>query len=64
MIYALIGYWVAGLAASILLGFVAGWDGVGIWIGTAVGLAVVSVLLVGRFYRMTAQRAATAAPAI
>lgn len=64
MIYALIGYWLVGLAASILLGFVAGWGGVGIWIGTAVGLALVSALLIGRFYRMTAQRAATAAPAI
>lgn len=64
MIYALIGYWAVGLATSILLGFVAGWGGVGIWTGSAVGLAVVAVLLIGRFRRMTAQRAATAAPAI
>ena len=64
MIYALIGYWGVGLATSILLGFVAGWGGVGIWIGMAVGLAIVSLMLIGRFHRMNLQRAAVAAPAI
>lgn len=49
MLIAAFGYWVAGFGTAILLGFGAGWQGVGIWMGLAVGLAVVAVLLVGRW---------------
>ncbi|WP_375402678.1 MATE family efflux transporter [uncultured Sphingomonas sp.] len=45
MLIALVGYWAAGFGVAVLLGFGAGWGGVGIWTGLAVGLAVVSVLL-------------------
>jgi len=49
MVVAIFGYWVVGMPTAYLLGFVAGWRGVGIWTGLAVGLAAVAVLLVGRF---------------
>ncbi|MES2097715.1 MAG: MATE family efflux transporter [Pseudomonadota bacterium] len=49
MAIAAFGYWVAGFGTAILLGFRFGWQGVGIWVGLAVGLLVVSVLLVLRW---------------
>jgi MATE family multidrug resistance protein len=49
MLVAAFGYWVAGFGTAILLGFHLHWEGVGIWVGLAVGLAVVSVLLVARW---------------
>lgn len=45
MLIALGGYWVAGFGTAMLLGFAAGWGGVGIWTGLLVGVLVVSVLL-------------------
>jgi MATE family multidrug resistance protein len=45
MLIALFGYWAAGFGVAVLLGFGAGWGGVGIWTGLLVGLAVVSALL-------------------
>ncbi|MCC2979851.1 MULTISPECIES: MATE family efflux transporter [unclassified Sphingomonas] len=50
MFIALFGYWVVGFGTSIFLGFEAGWAGVGIWTGLAVGLLAVSVLLMWRWY--------------
>lgn len=49
MIIAGFGYWVAGFGTAIFLGFHAKWEGVGIWVGLAVGLFVVSGLLVARW---------------
>jgi multidrug resistance protein, MATE family len=49
MIFAAIGYWVIGIGVGAFLAFRQGWDGLGIWIGLAVGLAVVSVLLLSRW---------------
>jgi MATE family multidrug resistance protein len=49
MVIAAFGYWVAGFGTAILLGFWAHWEGLGIWVGLAVGLAVVSALLVTRW---------------
>ena len=49
MVIAGFGYWVAGFGTAILLGFRLGWEGVGVWIGLAVGLFVVSGLLVARW---------------
>lgn len=53
MIYALVGYWGVGLTAAVVFGFIVGWGGVGIWTGMAAGLAVVSVMLVRRFARLS-----------
>ena len=49
MLFAGFGYWVAGLGTGYLLAFHAGWKGLGIWIGLALGLAVVSVLMIARW---------------
>lgn len=51
MIYAALGFWGVGLSLSVLLGFWAGLGGIGIWIGLATGLAVVSGLLLARWLR-------------
>lgn len=49
LLIALFGYWVVGFGTAILLGFGADWGGVGIWTGLAVGLLVVSALLLWRW---------------
>jgi MATE family multidrug resistance protein len=49
MIFAALGYWVVGLGSGYLLAFRGGWQGVGIWIGFALGLGVVAVLMIGRW---------------
>lgn len=49
MLFAVVGYWVIGLGIAVGLGFGLGWEGVGIWLGLASGLAVVSALMVGRW---------------
>ncbi len=49
MIMAGVGYWGIGIGIGSLLAFKFGMQGVGIWIGLAVGLAVVSVLLLTRW---------------
>jgi putative MATE family efflux protein len=49
MFIAAFGYWVAGFGTAIFLGFRFGWQGVGVWIGLAVGLLVVSMLLLWRW---------------
>jgi MATE family multidrug resistance protein len=49
MVYAAIGYWVIGLGTGVALGFGLGWEGVGIWIGLAAGLAVVALLMISRW---------------
>jgi len=51
MAYAAFGYWVIGLMTGLGLAFGLGWQGVGIWVGLATGLAVVSVLMIGRWMR-------------
>ncbi|MFC3579624.1 MATE family efflux transporter [Sphingomonas hylomeconis] len=49
MVIAAFGYWVVGFGTAIWLGFGLDWQGVGIWLGLAAGLAVVSALLVWRW---------------
>jgi MATE family multidrug resistance protein len=51
MVYAGFGYWLVGLATGAALAFWGGLEGVGIWIGLALGLAVVSVLMMTRWMR-------------
>ncbi|OYW46027.1 MAG: MATE family efflux transporter [Sphingomonadales bacterium 12-68-11] len=46
---ALFGYWVPGLGTAIALGFFTPLAGTGIWIGLAVGLVVVAILLMQRW---------------
>ncbi|WEK49508.1 MAG: MATE family efflux transporter [Candidatus Kaistia colombiensis] len=51
MIYAGLGFWGVGLSLSVVLGFWVKLEGIGIWIGLATGLAVVSALLIVRWLR-------------
>jgi MATE family multidrug resistance protein len=51
MLYALLGYWGVGLGTGVFLAFGLGWEGVGIWIGLAIGLASVAMLMIGRWMR-------------
>jgi multidrug resistance protein, MATE family len=51
MLFALFGYWVIGIGVGALFAFRLGWGGVGIWIGLATGLAVVSVMMLWRWSR-------------
>ena len=54
MIIAVCGYWIAGFGTAIYLGFWTPLAGVGVWIGLAVGLVVVSAVLLMR-WRMRAR---------
>ena len=49
MLFAAVGYWGIGLPLGIVLAFPLGLAGAGIWIGLAAGLAVVAVLMTGRW---------------
>ena len=51
MLFAGFGYWVVGLLTGIGLGFGLGWQGFGLWVGLALGLAVVAMLTFGRWMR-------------
>jgi MATE family multidrug resistance protein len=45
----LVGYWLVGLPAAVLLGLAIGLDTLGIWLGLLTGLATTAVLLLRRF---------------
>jgi multidrug resistance protein, MATE family len=51
MIFALFGYWVIGIGVGAFFAFQLNWGGVGVWVGLATGLAVVSVLMLWRWMR-------------
>jgi MATE family multidrug resistance protein len=50
MIFASISYWLVGLPAGYLLGFVFGLGAAGIWLGLVVGLTLAAVLMSHRFW--------------
>ena len=49
MIFTFVGYWLIGIGVGVWLAFRAGWGGVGIWTGLAIGLAIVAVLMLTRW---------------
>ncbi|OHE74148.1 MAG: hypothetical protein A2007_04820 [Verrucomicrobia bacterium GWC2_42_7] len=49
MVFAFIGYILVGLPTSYILAFTCGFQGIGLWIGEAIGLGVTSILLILRF---------------
>jgi MATE family multidrug resistance protein len=54
LFFALFGYWGVGLGIGAWLAFSRDWQGVGIWTGLAIGLAVVAVLMLWRWSRREA----------
>ena len=48
-VMALVGYWAIGAPVGLALGFLTPLGGVGVWIGLALGLAVVAALLMSRW---------------
>ncbi|NHQ75970.1 MATE family efflux transporter [Roseovarius gahaiensis] len=55
MIMAAISYWGIGVPASYVLGFPLGLEGVGIWLGLAIGLAAAAVVMLARFWGWSAR---------
>lgn len=55
MMICALGYWAIGAPLGLVLAFKLGFGGIGIWIGLAVGLAIVAVLLVWRWQRLTSR---------
>ncbi|WP_375457548.1 MATE family efflux transporter [uncultured Enterovirga sp.] len=51
MLYAALGYWGIGTPAGLLLAFPGKLGGTGLWIGLAIGLAAVSLMLLARWWR-------------
>jgi len=51
MAYAIAGYWVVGFGLAIWLGFYTPLAGIGVWLGLAIGLLIVAVLLLARWRR-------------
>lgn len=51
MLIALFGYWAVGIGVGVWLAFDRGWEGQGIWVGLAVGLAIVAILMLVRWIR-------------
>jgi MATE family multidrug resistance protein len=49
LLFALFGYWLVGLGIGVWLAFGRDWQGVGIWVGLASGLAAVAVLMLARW---------------
>ena len=49
LMFALFGYWGVGLGIGAWLAFGADWQGVGIWVGLAAGLAAVAALMLARW---------------
>lgn len=60
MVLAAVSYWVVGMPASYVLGFVFGLGGAGIWLGLVVGLACAGVALMLRFWTVSVPRLAQA----
>jgi MATE family multidrug resistance protein len=62
MVIAAFSYWAVGIPCSYLLGFVFGYEGVGVWSGLVVGLAVAALLLMLRFWAVSYRRLKSATP--
>jgi MATE family multidrug resistance protein len=54
MIFTFVGYWGIGIGVGAWLAFREGWQGQGLWIGLAVGLIIVAVLMIWRWTRRDA----------
>jgi len=50
MVMAAVSYWGIGVPCSYVLGFVLGWEGIGVWAGLVIGLGAAAVLLNWRYW--------------
>lgn len=57
MVIAITGYWLMGLPAALALGFLTPLEGVGVWLGLAVGLAAAGGMLMLRLRRLLGEGA-------
>jgi multidrug resistance protein, MATE family len=55
LLVALLGYWAIGAPVGVALGFATPLGAVGVWIGLALGLAVVAILLTARWVKKERQ---------
>ncbi len=55
LLVALLGYWAIGAPVGVALGFATPLGVVGVWIGLALGLAVVAILLTARWVKKERQ---------
>ena len=63
MLLAGFSYWIVGMPASYLLGFVFDLEGVGVWVGLVFGLGVAAILLNARFWGSVLKRLGPTDPA-
>ncbi len=56
MVIAAVSYWAVGIPTSYVMGFVLGWNGIGVWLGLVVGLSVAGLMLMVRFWRHSIHR--------
>ena len=63
MLLAGFSYWIVGMPASYLLGFVFDLEGVGVWLGLVFGLVVAAILLNARFWGSVLKRLGPTDPA-
>jgi len=50
MVIGVFSYWVVGMSASYVLGFVLGFGGIGVWLGLVLGLSCAAIMLMLRFW--------------
>lgn len=56
MLIAGLSYWGIGLTSAYILGFVLNWQGIGVWIGLAIGLTAAAVLMMWRFWSIAVKQ--------
>lgn len=63
MIIAAVSYWGIGIPCAYMLAFWAGLGGIGLWLGLTIGLALVAVSLMWRFWTKAPRQTSQAVPA-
>ncbi len=64
MLLAGFGYWVVGLGVGSLFAFTLDWQGLGIWVGLAAGVAIVAVMLLLRWHKLSSRDYAASSSAL
>ena len=62
MLIAIVGYWVVGAPSSYAIGIWLGYGGQGVWFGLVIGLAMVAILLMTRFWGGAARQVGPVVP--